>query len=229
MPRREAGLLKLVIGIVVLVVLAGGGAIYWFVIRSESPPKFSLGSGCGGGTSPSGTWRVEGNGRSQVGYRVREQFVGVPAPSDAVGRTKAIQGRMTIDGTTVRSVEVSADLRQLHSDKSRRDNKLRTHGLETDRFPTASFRLRDPITLGPVSGGAKIHATATGDLTLHGVTRTVSIPLEACAKGGRVEVITSPPLPVAFSEWSIDPPSIGGFVTVQDHGAMELDLSFVRG
>ena len=54
---------------------------------------------------------------------------------------------MTIDGTTVTDVTVTADLRDLTSDNSFRDGRIRSEGLESDEFPEAKFVLTEPITL----------------------------------------------------------------------------------
>jgi hypothetical protein len=44
-----------------------------------------------------------------------------------------------MDGLKVSAVDVNADLRQLKSDKSMRDERLHTMGIESDTFPTAEF------------------------------------------------------------------------------------------
>lgn len=35
-------------------------------------------------------------------------------------------------------------------------------------------------------------------------------------------------LPINLSDYGISPPNIGGFVTVEDKGTLELDLLFTR-
>ena len=57
---------------------------------------------------------------------------------------------MTIDGTTISDVTVTADLRDLTSDNSFRDGRIRSEGLESDQFPEAKFVLTAPITLSAV-------------------------------------------------------------------------------
>jgi hypothetical protein len=44
--------------------------------------------------------------------------------------------------------------------------------------------------------------------------------------GRRIQVVGR--LPIVFADYRIDPPNIGGFVTVEDRGEMELQLFFVR-
>ena len=67
--------------------------------------------------------------------------------TEATGRTNNVTASMTIDGTTVSDVTVTADLRDLTSDNSFRDGRIRSDGLESDQFPEAKFVLTEPITL----------------------------------------------------------------------------------
>ena len=95
-------------------------------------------------------------------------------------------GSITIDGTSITAADFTADLRTLESDDDRRDGQLRQQALETGEFPEATFVLTQPIELGGVpADGETIEVTATGDLTLHGVTNSVQIPLQARLDGRR--------------------------------------------
>jgi polyisoprenoid-binding protein YceI len=225
------------VGIVasVVVLLGGAYAIFAFVAGGDAPPPVALSSptpatggpstGSGPASDPDGTWSVDPE-TSFVGYRVREQLASLPAPSDAVGRSTAVSGSLTIDGLEITSVEVTADLTQLTSDESRRDDRIRTSGLETDTFPEASFTLTEPIVFeAEPADGEAVEVVAIGDLRLHGVTRSVEIPIQARRTGEMIEVVGS--LEIAFADHDIVAPSFGGFVTVEDHGTIELQLTFV--
>lgn len=59
---------------------------------------------------------------------------------------------------------------------------------------------------------------------MHGVTREVTIPLEARWDGGRIAVVGS--LDIEFANYDITPPSIGP-ATVQANGTIEPQLLFV--
>jgi polyisoprenoid-binding protein YceI len=217
------------------VILAGIYGIFALVTGGDAPPPVALPSatppsGAASGAAapagdPDGAWTVDASS-SFVGYRVREQLATLPAPSDAVGRTSAVTGTLTIDGLRITSVEVTADLTQLRSDESRRDDRIRSSGLETDAFPEASFVLTEPIAFdAEPADGETVEATATGDLTLHGVTRSVQIPIQARRTGDTIEVVGS--LEIDFADHDIVAPNFGGFVTVEDHGTIELQLTFV--
>ena len=177
----------------------------------------------------SGTWAVDtsigsGDTGTFVGYRVNEQLATVGAAT-AVGRTSGVTGSLTIDGTTITAVDITADLTQLQSDESNRDRQLQRQGLETATFPTATFSLTQPIELGSVPAeGEIIEVTATGDLTLHGVTKSVEIPLQARLESGVVTVAGS--LPIQFADYSIQQPRGMIVLSVEDHGILELQVHF---
>lgn len=182
-------------------------------------------SAASSGGSLAGTWTLAAEG-SFVGYRVNEELARIGAKT-AVGRTSAVTGTLTFDGRAITAVEVSADLRQLRSDESRRDRALEDQALETSRFPTATFVLAAPIPLErtPVEG-ATVRATAAGDLTLHGVTRRIEIPLEGQFRGGRAIVVGS--LDVRFADFGIAQPRALAVLSVEDHAVIELQLVFDR-
>jgi polyisoprenoid-binding protein YceI len=219
----------LVGGIVILAV--GAFALYWLVLRDDpAPPAKIKQTKVTPGTDTTGlldgTYVLRSSdGDSFVGYRVQEQYVAGAVDGTATGRTPEVDGSLSISGTTVDDVSITANLQALVSDESRRDNRIRTSGLETDEFPTAEFTLDEAIELGTLpAAGETIEVTAVGRLTLHGVTRDVQVPLEARWDGTRVQVVGR--LPILFSDYDIDPPSVPGFVTVDDRGEMELQLFF---
>src|SRR5207237_3741467 len=118
-----------------------------------------------------------------VGYRVQEQLAGIGA-STAVGRTPNVSGTLTLSGTTVTAVEVTANLFTLQSDDDRRDGQLRRQALETSQYPNATFKLTQPIELGSLpADGATLSESAQGELTLHGVRRPISVELKAARPG----------------------------------------------
>ena len=216
---------------VVVVILAGGFGFYWFVLRDDAPPRATLqtNSAVAGvedvKASADGTWKVAPADNVFVGYRVQELFAGESIKHQAAGRTPVVEGTMTVSGSTISSAEITADVTKLKSDRNARDNQIRTRGLQTDTFPQATFKLTKPIVLpGPPEKGVSVDVVATGELTLHGQTRTVDIPLQAQWDGATINVAGG--AKVAFSDYGIEPPT-NGIVTVDDNGEFELQLTFV--
>lgn len=210
------------------VLLVGGPFAYIHFFNGNEPAALKLDSSKrsasgGGSTTVSGTWTVAGG--SQTGYRVHEILIG--QSTTAVGRTSAITGTIAIQGSRVASGQFSADLTKVTSNKSQRDKQFQGRIMETATYPKATFKLTKPIALGSVPAiGKKISADATGELTLHGVTRTVTFTVNALRTGSQIDVQGS--IPIAFSDYKISSPSVGGFVTVDDHGTLEFLLHFTR-
>ena len=172
-----------------------------------------------------GTWTIASG--SVAGYRVREQLAQLPAPSDAVGRTSSITGTITLEaepsGPAVSAAAFSVDVATLKSDRAMRDNHIRTLGLQTNTYPTATYRATVPTMLpATVASGAVVKVSTTGELTLHGVTKTVTIPLQARLTGSEIDVVGSLTFP--FEQFGMQPPSIGGFVSVVDSATLEFEL-----
>ena len=153
------------VAIVLVIALVAGGFALWQVLGGAAPPPVALNSvsTSAGPTASSsasgsldGTWTIDGTSGSLAegtssfaGYRVKEELAGTGA-NTAVGRTQKVSGSMTIDGTAITAMEVTVDMTTLQSDDSRRDERLRTDGLQTDEFPTATFTLTQPIEVGSV-------------------------------------------------------------------------------
>jgi polyisoprenoid-binding protein YceI len=195
----------------------------------SADPSETTGSVSATAAELAGTWAVADG--SVVGYRVREQLGGISALTDAVGRTSAVTGAATLEAAgetlTVTGASFEADLSQLESDEGRRDNRIRTIGLESDTFPTATFDLAEPLEV-PVEAltGATVDITLPGDLTIHGVTKRVSIPGQARLNGDRIEVVGSLTFP--FSDFGMTPPDVAGFVQVEDDATLELLVSLAK-
>jgi len=149
------------------------------------------------------------------------------APSDAVGRTSQITGGATITGSagalTISAASFTVNVESLTSDQSMRDSHIQTLGLESAQFPHATFVLSSPVTLPTnATSGAEISVSLRGALTIHGVTKTVSIPVQARLTGSQIEVVGAITFP--WGEFGMQAPNIGGFVTVDGTATMEFDL-----
>lgn len=224
--------------VLLLVLFVGGPWLYLNVIRDDPPERLSLddapattttaGQASAGGDGDvaaregiDGTWAV-GEG-SQAGYRVKEILFGQDA--EAVGRTDEVTGTLQAAGTTISGVTVEVDMASVTSDESRRDGQFRGRIMSTDRFPTATFVQTGTIELGELPAtGEEVAVTATGDLTLRGVTRPVKVPLDAVLEDGRI--VVSGAVTVDFDDFEI-PDASGGPASVGRTGEIELLLVFV--
>jgi polyisoprenoid-binding protein YceI len=161
---------------------------------------------------------------SVVGYRVNEVLFG--QTNVAVGRTSAVTGSMTVNAKTVSTAEFTVDMTTVSSDQARRDEQFNGRIMDTATFPTATFKLTQPIALGSIpADGVERTLQATGTLTLHGVTKTVVFSITGRKTGSTVQVAGS--IPIAFADWNIPNPSFGP-VTTEDHGVLEFALNFTQ-
>ncbi|MBM3674926.1 MAG: YceI family protein [Actinobacteria bacterium] len=229
MHQRERGgvLTILIAGIVVLGLAAVAG--WWFLLRDSAKPRAEIEPTpvTEGGTL-GGVWVVTPNDTagSFAGFRIDEEFVGAIA-NTATGRTTDVEGSLEIDGDRVTSATVKADLTALTSDPAFRANALRDQGLETSKFPEATFELTDPVVLPePPTKGTTTTFDATGDLTIHGVTRKVTIPLEGRWDGTAIQVVGH--LPVALADYGMTKPSAPRVASIADEGELELQLFFLK-
>jgi polyisoprenoid-binding protein YceI len=249
--RNPGGLRKMLLVILALVVVAGvagGGYGLWYILLGPTSPAavssvapavpsganvtLQAATGSAGG-SLDGTWNVNntlgslGDGTSSfAGYRVQEQLVGVGGHT-AVGRTAKVTGSIALAGTVVSNVQITVDMTSLTSDDSHRDDQLTHQAIETANFPTSSFKTTAPIDLTTLPAeGVTITVNAAGDLTLHGVTKPVTISLQATRQGGIIAVAGS--VPILFSDYNVQKPTSFSLLSVDDHGIMELHLLFTH-
>lgn len=232
-PKRGRRRTAWVLGVAALLAVGAFAAIYLIFFTPESPERLRLSQGRQGPaadpSSLTGLWTA--TRESEAGYRVREQLARLPAKNDAVGRTNAVTGGLEVsrdgDRLQVRAVRLSVDVTTLKSDEDRRDRRIRTLGLESDRFPMATFVSAGPFEVpSAVLGGSRVESSVTGDLTIHGVTRRVTIPLQVQLQGGRAEAVGSHRFP--FSEFGMEPPSIASFVTVDPEATLEFRIVLVK-
>lgn len=167
-----------------------------------------------------GVWNISTD--STLGYRVSEVLGGVD--TEGAGRTNQVTGTLTIEGTAATAAEFTVQMATITSDSDRRDGQFNDRIMSTSEFPTSTFVLTAPIDFGTVPAeGEPITATATGDLTLRGVTNSVTFEVTAQLEGGRIGVLGT--IPILFSDYSIPDPS-NGFATVKDNGLLEFVLVF---
>jgi polyisoprenoid-binding protein YceI len=232
------------------VVVVAAVAIWYFVFRDTAPDPVNIdtagqaaqenqssGDTDQASSSLDGTWTVDSSvgefnpdtetyTSAFVGYRVQEELASVGAKT-AFGRTPDVTGSLTIEGTEATEATFDADLTGLQSDDDRRDGQLANQGIQTAQFPTATFTLTEPIDFGEIpTDETAVAVDATGDLTLHGVTKSVTSPLEAKLVGDTI-VVTGI-YDITFADFGIEKPVSAAVLTIEDRGQMEFQLFFTR-
>ena len=227
-------------GLLAAGVIAAAGAWY-FVLRNDSPPPVSLATAVQAvrATAPTdgmrssdastdlkGTWTLVQGANSFVGYRVNENLAGVGSVT-AVGRTTAIEGSLSFDGSAITATKVTADVSKLTSDKAMRDDQLKQQALQSAKYPNATFALTSPISIAELpDDGETVTQTINGKLTLHGVTRDISLQVQGVLDGSQLIVVGD--TNIAFADYGIESPKSMAVLSIDDHGTLELQLVFAR-
>jgi polyisoprenoid-binding protein YceI len=167
---------------------------------------------------------------NEVRYRVREQLVGLELPNDAVGRTNAITGGISLDdagrvipGESAFVIQVAG----LTSDKERRDGYLRRRTLVTDSNPSVVLRptsLRG-LTFPLPSVGTRTFELA-GDLTIKGVTRPTTWRVNATFAGDTVSGTTATAF--TFADFQLEQPKVRVVLSVADTIGLEYDFRLLK-
>ena len=173
---------------------------------------------------------VIGGTGNEARYRVREQLMGANLPNDAIGKTPDITGTILAypDGRIVKdSSRIVVNLKNLKSDKDRRDGFLQRRTLETEKYPTVELV---PTAIRGFSGTLPASGAATfellGDLTVHGVTHPTVWQVSAHQEGQ--DVAGTATTAFTFKDISLDQPKVPVVLSVADTIKLEYDFRFVR-
>ncbi len=172
---------------------------------------------------------VVGPNGNEVRYRVREQLVGLDFPNDAIGRSSAVTGGITIGedgGIIAEQSKFTVDASSFASDRDRRDNYVRARLLESDRFPmitlepTAVRGLSLPL---PASGSRDLELV--GNLTVKGVTRPTTWRATASFQNGTITgtAITG----FTFDDFQMTKPRVRSVLSVADSIHLEYDFVLI--
>lgn len=147
------------------------------------------------------------------------------------GRTDKVTGTLSVDVDNVANAggSMTVDVSSLDTGIGLRNEHMKKT-IEADKFPTATFKLTKLSVPGnKLKRNAIVTGTAVGQMTLHGVTRTVSAPVELTflpqedanyRAGDWVEVDSTFKLKLSDYQIQLPAPVLG--VKVAD----ELDINF---
>ena len=149
-------------------------------------------------------------GEGVASYTVPETLRGLEV--DAVGISETLTGSVSTDG----SFEFELDLTTFESDQSRRDSRV-VQIFSAD--PLAVFVSSDFVwPEGP--DGTPITFDVTGTMTINSTERELTWQVEARKDGDTISVTGESE--ITLTEFGIEPPSIAGFVNVEDEARLEV-------
>jgi polyisoprenoid-binding protein YceI len=120
------------------------------------------------------TWKIDPS-HSHIGFSVRHLMI-----STVKGRFAAVDGRVTVNETDLAAsaVDVNIDASSIDTRDAQRDAHLRSADFfDVERFPSLTFK---STRVTPKRGSA---FAVTGDLTIHGVTREVTLEVTEEGRG----------------------------------------------
>jgi polyisoprenoid-binding protein YceI len=174
-----------------------------------------------------GSWKATTG--SHTGYRVTTN-VFLAGTQTIVGRTTAVTGSATVRLVSGRerltAARFSADMRRATTGNAVYDQQAAAT-FETSRYPTGVFVLTSPVYLPSAASLAKgTTVTLVGRLTLHGVTKPVTVRARSIGHSKRFTV--SGVLPIRLSDYAIPLVSAGGLARTNDNATVDFKVVFVR-
>lgn len=240
---RKQNAIGLAAAALIVVAGAAGAYAYFFSGLRTSPKPLALSSPAAtsaqaasaapAGSGLSGRWTVSQG--SQVGYRVKEQFVGETSTHEAVARTSAVTGGFTVQqdsgGWMASTIRFSAQLGGLQSvdqvlgrDVSQRDFFV-SRTLAVQQYPVATFQALSVAVPATLESGGPVEMTVPGQLTMHGTTRNAGATVQLRLAGGQVQAAGS--TAVTMTDFGITPPQVP-FTTSDSHVTIEFQLVLVK-
>lgn len=189
---------------------------------ANNPPPAAAATATPAAAAATGTTFAIDPAQSKATYTVREKFANKELPNDAVGSTNNIQGQIHLHpGANDPAIRV--DLRTLTSDSSRRDNRIKTVGLESTTYPYADFKLEKVEGLDPLpAAGQKVAVKLSGQMTLHNSTQPFTFTGDATLEGGRLHLTVGNVFDM--TQFQISPPSLAGILTVEPSVKLQVDV-----
>jgi polyisoprenoid-binding protein YceI len=155
---------------------------------------------------------------SEASYSVREQLAGRDLPNDAVGKTQAVAGSITVnaDGTIdATNSKFTVEAGTLKTDQSMRDGYVSGRVLETSKYPQIVFVPTGvsglPAAL-PTSGDVTFQVT--GNLTIKDATKPVTWDVTGTIANG--EATGTATTSFTFEDFNLSQPKVPVVLSVVD-------------
>ena len=149
---------------------------------------------------------------------------------DVVGETRQSSGLLTFspDNWAAGHGAIAVDLTTLRTGIDARDRDMRVEFLETSRFPRAVLIIDsvDKASTGAITAGQSVTGEAVGSFEIHGVRRSVRVPLTMKMDGeGRVRITGR--FDVPFADYNVQRPQ-RLFLKLGDTATVTFDIGFQR-
>ena len=153
--------------------------------------------------------------KSEVQFSIGEILNG--APFTAVGKTSEVGGDVSVSKTAIKVGTISVNAKTFKTDSSRRDGAIVRFILKSDKPENEliTFKPAQPIALSaPLTEGREVGATVSGDLTISGVTKSLTIPVKIKTQAGALSVTGN--ASVKRSDFDLKIPELSFIASVDD-------------
>ena len=140
------------------------------------------------------------------------------------GKTSDVNGTIVADpaNPSASSVLVNINVDSLDTGVGMRNNEMRARYLETKKFGTATFKSVSVAGPASITPNQPADINVTGDLTLHGVTKRMTIPVRVVLiPDGRIHATAN--FKIHMPDFGISVPH-NVLVTVNDEVPVRLDV-----
>jgi polyisoprenoid-binding protein YceI len=140
------------------------------------------------------------------------------------GKTSDVNGTIVADPSNpaASSVQLNINVDALDTGVGLRNKEMRERYLETTKFGTATFKSVSVTGPASIASNAPADINVTGDLTLHGVTKRMTIPVRVVViPDGRIHATTN--FKIRMPDFGITVPH-NVLVTVNDEVPVHLDV-----
>lgn len=161
---------------------------------------------------------VVGSG-SEITFTVREKLVKLPLPNNAVLRTTALAGEVSLDGGA--SV-VTLDLHALSSDQTFRDRYVRRTMFSRNRFATLTIGSVLPLP-DRFATGDEVEARVAGSLHIKGADVPVAFDIVARDDGDELFILAR--TVVTWDQLQLPVPTARAVTSVEDDISVEVLLA----
>jgi polyisoprenoid-binding protein YceI len=140
------------------------------------------------------------------------------------GKTSDVNGTIVADpaNPSAANVQININIDSLDTGVSLRNKEMRERYLETTKFGTSTFKSISVAGSASIAPNVPADINVTGDLTLHGVTKRMTIPVRVVLiPDGRIHATTN--FKIHMPDYAITVPH-NVLVTVNDEVPVHLDV-----
>lgn len=172
-------------------------------------------------------WTID-SAHSHVGFAVKHMMI-----SNVNGSFSKVTGKVVYDGKDLSkaSLEANVDVNSINTNEPKRDEHLKNKDFfDAAKYPSITFKSKS------IKGNAKSKFKITGDLTMHGVTKSVTLdadPLSQVIKdpSGKERMAATAKTVVNRKDFgmSFDKNMDNGGAMVGDNVTITLEVELVKG